>query len=184
MEVEKILEIWKQFPPDQRIAFLEGVIIAFQAEKQASKDKARENGKKWGRPPKTWGECLEIIKNETGILDWTQSEQNEYSSLLVGKIKELPWISQYTRQEILKKIINNLKWDVYYWGWCSNPKKMCLNLGTLIKKIEIDGLPYLCDREVRQQIQNAIRERTAQGLKITDQVLMNLYEKFKDKDSL
>jgi len=51
---------------------------------------------------------------------------------------------------------------------------------------EIEQLILLInDVNIRKQIQNAVRERREQGLRVNRQVLRNLYDKFsKDKDSL
>lgn len=158
MEIERVLEIGRQLPDEQRIAFLEWVILTLQSEKESRKDKARENGKKWGRPKKEqteeektetklqtihkdidWEECLKIIKEEnSGVIDWTKDEQINYSTLLVRKLKETKRVENewFKRQDIVRTIIGTVKWDTYYWGRCANPKKLYFNLWTLIKRCE------------------------------------------------
>lgn len=141
--LKQMKEIISKLPLEQQAEEYEklvGTIISSMEEKKKvgrpKKDKVNttpKTKKEEKSPDPEIDECIEMIKEETWVVDGTIKEQRQYSHLLINKIKKMgtgEW------RQILKAIILCNKDSQYYWGWVSSPKKIYYNLGTLVSKIK------------------------------------------------
>jgi len=148
--LKQTAELIKKLPTEQQAEQYEklvaNVIEAMQERKKVGRPKKEKIEKEEKSETKLqtihkdidWEECLKIIKEENSwVIDWTKDEQINYSTLLVRKLKETKRVEEwYQRQDIVRTIIETVKWDTYYWWRCANPKKLYFNLWTLIKRCE------------------------------------------------
>lgn len=153
--IEKMVEMVENLPTEEQLKIYKDIVNSILQEEKEKSEKRKEAGKKWweqkakNKTTKTKEiaqvedetkqetvELLKIIKETTGVIDGTVKEQNEYWKSLVKKIKEMESVKtwKYKRQDIIRTLITAIKDDKYYSGYVTSPKKLSLNLGTLIQR--------------------------------------------------